>query len=1182
MTRCGSLNSKFEGDRFDYSNYRLSSPLSDVEPYYDVIVIGSGYGGSIAASRCSRAGKRVCLLEKGKEWWPGDFPEDIRAARDIQMTYTSDRRNCLQVGKPSNLYDFVVGPDVAVVQGVGLGGTSLINANVCLEADPRVFEDEAWPKELRDAVTATNNVDRQHFMEMMSPSEYPDGNPSLPKMNAMKDIAHDFVKDIEDLVPNDVFYKTPLYVNFKTTNANKVGIPQPACNNCGNCVSGCNTGAKSTLNMNYLPDAHAHGAKIFTEVQVNAIQRHEEGGYWVVFYQDIHQEDFAQEERVVRAHTVILGAGSLGSTRILLNSACRGLSVSPRLGQGFTTNGDHLTIAYNCDRTIRPIGIELEDLKSTDQGPGPCITSILDVRRRPGAPLDDGYLLEDGTPPSALKTIYKIMLKKLTQGIDTTPNENELAEFIRSITGKSFDNTLAFLSMSHDSASGRIVHDPDSERVWADFPGVGDEDNFKAIFEAARKAATTLKGELVASPIWKGVIPQVTGNSAIIAVHPLGGCGMGQSGKTGAVDHSGAVFTGTDEKVYSDLLVVDGAVMPRSLGINPSLTIGMVAERCVRLLAERNGWSIDYDSSKQLDESAREKRKPGLRFTERMAGHLDIDGAKHPCEFTLTILTDDVQHMLEVDENHEACLHGTVKCPALSEYPLTASGGKFHLFKPSDRSAGTREMVYDMFLHDHENEYHFRGIKVVNKDSFLEVGVSDTTTLSVTIKKDARADGEVVGTGVLKIFLTDFLKQLTTLEVTSTESAADKTVWKAKFGHFFAGVLLDVYGIFNPSEMGVVYREKVRPRRQRQLKLKDEKPEIHRIVATDGVQLLLMRYRGGHKGPLLLLHGLGVSSRIFTLDTVETNMVEFLVERDYDVWVLDMRYSVMLPSHKSKGFFGDAAEMDVPPAIDYILERTGHVDLEVLAHCAGGVTMHAALLGGHVEKEKIRCFVSSQAGFSLTVGRLNSLKSRAYLPTILHSLGVKGITAYPDNLAALRERFVDCSTKIVANMTTGVREHCDSHACHRVTFTYSLLWSHSNVNELTHDTLHEWNGFAHASRLQGFALCTRKGRIVDRNGRDTYVPDFASRHRLSSDSYRAAMKRLDLPILYFSGAKNVCWEPETTADSLKRCQEVNSDQHYERFVVEGYMHLDCIMGSRAALDVFPKFLPFLERYAQPQ
>ena len=166
------------------------------------------------------------------------------------------------LGENSDLYEFVVADDLTVVQGCGLGGGSLINASVGLDAEPDVFQDPAWPKELREDLDKLMTVDRKHFVEMMKPTPYPDYYPSLHKLERMKEGLSEF--DIEDL--DKIFYKTPLYVTFQDTPSNHVGIPQPKCTACGNCCGGCNVGAKNTLNFNYLPDAKAHGAEIFTEV----------------------------------------------------------------------------------------------------------------------------------------------------------------------------------------------------------------------------------------------------------------------------------------------------------------------------------------------------------------------------------------------------------------------------------------------------------------------------------------------------------------------------------------------------------------------------------------------------------------------------------------------------------------------------------------------------------------------------------------------------------------------------------------------------------------------------------------------------------------------------------------------------------------------------------------------------
>src|SRR5262249_18442820 len=130
---------------------RLSSPLDALASHYTVVVVGSGYGGGIAASRLSRAGQSVCVLERGQELQPGDYPTTIDAARGQMQLDSPLGRSGSRLG----LYDFRVDTGLCVFQGCGLGGTSLINANVGLEADHRVFQHQAWPEEIRSAGKAS-------------------------------------------------------------------------------------------------------------------------------------------------------------------------------------------------------------------------------------------------------------------------------------------------------------------------------------------------------------------------------------------------------------------------------------------------------------------------------------------------------------------------------------------------------------------------------------------------------------------------------------------------------------------------------------------------------------------------------------------------------------------------------------------------------------------------------------------------------------------------------------------------------------------------------------------------------------------------------------------------------------------------------------------------------------------
>ena len=120
---------------------RLASPLSALKHRYDVIVVGSGYGGGVTASRLSRAGKRVAVLERGREVLTGEFPQKFPDLKnEFQVHGTSFARDPRQA-----LYDVRLGDDMHVLVACGLGGGSLVNAGVSLVPDRRVFADEAWP-----------------------------------------------------------------------------------------------------------------------------------------------------------------------------------------------------------------------------------------------------------------------------------------------------------------------------------------------------------------------------------------------------------------------------------------------------------------------------------------------------------------------------------------------------------------------------------------------------------------------------------------------------------------------------------------------------------------------------------------------------------------------------------------------------------------------------------------------------------------------------------------------------------------------------------------------------------------------------------------------------------------------------------------------------------------------------
>lgn len=560
---------------------RLSSPIEEIKDRYTAVVIGSGYGGSIAASRLSRASQTVCVLERGREYQPGEYPDtETEALTHVQSDLASGH-----IGSRTALYDLRINEEMNVFMGCGLGGTSLVNANVALRPDSRVFEDERWPKALRDD-RATLLEDGYHRAEeMLTSLPYPKDFPPLRKQEALE-------KSAAFLHAN--FYRPPITVTFRD-GVNQVGVDQKACKVCGDCVTGCNYAAKNTLIMNYLPDARNHGAEIYTQVWVHHIERDEDG--FLVHYQLLGSgtERFDAATMFVRADIVILAAGTLGSTEILLRSRAHGISFSERLGQNFTGNGDVLGFGYNNDETICGIGFG-DRPPGTLDSVGPTITGIIDMRNAPN--LSDGLVIEEGAIPGAfgsflpagLSAAAKLLGKDTDTGVvDLVKKKTrELESLLHGPYAGAVRNTQTYLLMCHDKGDGSMYLEDDRLRI--SWPGVGEQPIFERANERLLEATRPLGGTYVINPTWS---PLTRHN--LITVHPLGGCTMSDDAERGVVNHKGQVFSGKNgQDVYKGLYVSDGSIIPRPLGVNPFLTISALAERNAALLAQDRGWKIDY------------------------------------------------------------------------------------------------------------------------------------------------------------------------------------------------------------------------------------------------------------------------------------------------------------------------------------------------------------------------------------------------------------------------------------------------------------------------------------------------------------------------------------------------------------------------------------------------------------
>jgi cholesterol oxidase len=553
----------------------LANPIDELDrpdAKVDVIVIGSGYGAGVCAARLAQAGAQVVVLERGREFafdhgkpFP-ETPEQLRANAQIDG-WPFPRRHRL------GLYNFHINRDLDVLVGCGLGGTSLINANVVIKPDPRVMQRASWPDAIRQAGehgALDPYYDRAH--SVLQPSRYPDSRQPVPrKLTAML---------------NNGGQKCCLNVHYGPADRNSIGVEQGSCKDCGDCITGCNFKAKKTLCFTYLPIAKSYGARIFVQCDVQHITRAADGESWTVHYQRLRRgdEDIAATHTLT-ARTVILGAGVLGTVGILKRSKRRGLALSDALGRRFSGNGDAFAFAYNCDERLDTVGYGNQLQPPNFEVPagvspvGAAILGVIDGRATEN--VDDGIIIEEGTVASGMAGLMRILVQAAGAfGVETqhgfTHWFHERLEEGRDLLGGSPDGalnrTLVFLLMGHDGADGVIELD-DDERPVVHWRRLHTENLFTAENALARAITSKLGGVFVKDPLNTRLFL-----NNLATVHPLGGCAMANDCATGVVDHAGRVFS-DDGNTYPGLYVADGSVIPTSLGANPLWTISAIAER---------------------------------------------------------------------------------------------------------------------------------------------------------------------------------------------------------------------------------------------------------------------------------------------------------------------------------------------------------------------------------------------------------------------------------------------------------------------------------------------------------------------------------------------------------------------------------------------------------------------------
>jgi cholesterol oxidase len=533
--------------------------VGDAMPVYDAVVIGSGYGGGVAASRLARMGLRLAVLEQGRLWRPGDFPITGKARlKTLRLTGRAPK-----LGDAAGLYYLSVGNGLTVFGASGLGGCSLINAGVVLRPDLGRLRRAGWPDAVVSDGLLLKGLARAEAMLGVAPVRCPE---RFAKFAGMRRAAEASGRSVQ-LPPMTISH---------SPGPNVAGVMQYACRHCGDCWSGCNVGAKNTVGITYIADAVDHGAAVLCESRAQSISKTESG--WEIVVQDLSK---SSASRRIEAPIVVLAAGTLGTTELLLRAQQHGLQLSAKLGEKFSANGDDLVFADKLDEPVNAIATGFPPQAPRGTPPvGPHSMAMIDLGDEHGPVwVHDGTMMALMAALAPLENLLKLKvwsaLRLLKQGI----------------YGDDMSRSQLLYVVAHDDASGRLRLQ--NNRVVVDWPGYSDAPERVRAEQKVKAMIESMGGVFVGNPFAMTAF----GGNRIIA-HPLGGCAMGETVEQGVVAPDGRVFDPTKgpKGVHDGLYVCDGAAVPSAIGVSPLLTITALAERAMILVAQQLQRKLDVNA----------------------------------------------------------------------------------------------------------------------------------------------------------------------------------------------------------------------------------------------------------------------------------------------------------------------------------------------------------------------------------------------------------------------------------------------------------------------------------------------------------------------------------------------------------------------------------------------------------
>ncbi|MGN7950006.1 GMC oxidoreductase [Microbacterium sp. 22215] len=519
----------------------------------DVVVIGSGFGGSVSALRLVDKGYRVLVYEAGRRFEDEDF---AKTSWDVRRYLWAPALGCFGIQRIHRL------PHVMILAGAGVGGGSLNYANTLYQPGGAFFTDPQWSALANwDAELSPHYATAKRMLGVVE--RYPHSGP----------VERIMAGAAEDLGVGDTFRRAPVGVWFGKPGERTAdpffdgeGPDRTGCTLCGNCMVGCRVGAKNTLMKNYLALAERRGAVIEPLRTVTEVRELAGGGFAVTTERS--GAWLRRERRTVRARQVVLAAGTWGTQQLLHRMKQSGAlpRISDAVGRLTRTNSEALDGAI---ATEVPTSLELaKGVAITTSFHVDERTHVENVRYGPGSNLM-GALASIMVPGGAslgrrLGTLVGRFLRAPIRQVRLASLRHWSERGIIALVMQTVDNSL---TLSLRRRFGRLV------MTSRQGHGEPNPSHLPQAHRAAAAIAARVQKEGGVPAEARGSWPEVFGIP--LTAHFLGGAVISASPETGVVDRYHRVWG------HPGLHVVDGAAVPANPGVNPSLTITALAERAM-------------------------------------------------------------------------------------------------------------------------------------------------------------------------------------------------------------------------------------------------------------------------------------------------------------------------------------------------------------------------------------------------------------------------------------------------------------------------------------------------------------------------------------------------------------------------------------------------------------------------